>query len=197
VCKFAPLNIGNGRILISVSRCLAVSKGWKNFLETYPALWQDLKVNRDISNIALRAWLKRSEKANYGLRSASMAFSDFNTKHLHQLKLIQRCPKLASLRLDIGPTDVTIHDIFPAGSYLKLRTLILFERSYLSLSNIKKLLARLPVLQHVEFHDVIIDRAGQEVIPWPEMPNLRFILIHGTIGPLSGHLNLVSYVYSH
>jgi len=175
---------------------LAVSKGWKHFLETYPALWQDLKANRDISMTALKAWLKRSEKENYGLRSANMVFSYFGTKQLNQLKLIQRCPKLASLQLGIGPVGDTIHAIFPVGSNLNLKTLIFCKLSHINISNAKEILARLPALQHVEFHDVVISRSFQEAILWPEMPNLQFILLRAdTPRPRSGYLNVVSYMY--
>lgn len=167
----------------------------------YSALWQDLEVY-DMSIVALKAWLKRSEKANYGLRSASITAPYFNTKHLNQLKLIQRCPKLASLRLDsmAVPIGDKIYDIFPVGSYVRLRTLVLDGMSHLNLSTVKKLLARLPVLEHVEFHDVVTERTGQEGILWPEMPSLRFILLCGGSKAISstsrGSLNMVSPLYS-
>ncbi|KFY77814.1 hypothetical protein V499_02877 [Pseudogymnoascus sp. VKM F-103] len=50
--------------------CLSVSKGWKKSMESYPPLWQDLKIfNNKMSETALTAWLKRAEHSGYNLRT--------------------------------------------------------------------------------------------------------------------------------
>lgn len=171
-------------------RCLAVSKGWKRFLESSPGLWQELEVNRGMSTTAVKACLRRSEKANYGLKSATL--NVFSSRHF---KLIQRCPKLESLINNSAENELVIKEI---GQLKSLKRLALRGKAPVSNLSLMQLLARHPGLQHVEVHGLYMKFALFD--SWPMMPQLRSI---GLYRDMAGDKSvrppfhfIVSYIYS-
>lgn len=169
-------------------------------MESYPGLWQDLKI-KNFSSAALTAWFKRSESQGYGLRRATMVAYDFNQQRRNQLQLIQRCAKLEYLELQVGPEGESI-EVALGGAARNLKTLILSAESILPLTAVKQIMVHYPQLQHVEFHSVTKPRiTSQPAEPWPEMPNLQSITLHAsgslqrpTQYPTLGDLDLVSFL---
>ncbi|OBU00756.1 hypothetical protein VE01_01171 [Pseudogymnoascus verrucosus] len=158
--------------------CLSVSKGWKKSMESYPPLWQDLKIfNNKMSETALTAWLKRAEHSGYNLRSAIITSHDYRDKCRNYIKRIQCRNKLERLQLNIVSQAANIPAMLPVPSHY-LKTLVLSSGSWVDISDVKRIMAHYTHLEHVEFHAVY---ERDSPCSWPEMPNLQFIVLQSSV----------------
>ncbi|KFX87729.1 hypothetical protein O988_09312 [Pseudogymnoascus sp. VKM F-3808] len=160
--------------LKACGRCLSVSKGWKKFVESYPPLWQNLKIsNNNLSEAALTAWLKRAEHSGYYLRSAAISSNTFNLKCANNIKRIKRRPKLERLEFNISSGSTYFPELLPDPSQY-LKTLIVSSGSCVDMPVVKQIMTDYINLEHVEFHAVAQrDTPGS----WPKMPNLQIIVL--------------------
>ncbi|ELR07439.1 hypothetical protein VC83_03125 [Pseudogymnoascus destructans] len=158
--------------------CLSVSKGWRKSMESYPPLWQDLKIfNNKMSEAALTVWLKRAEHSGYSLRSAVISSHDYGDKCRNYIKRVQRRNKLERLELRIASLGANIPAMLPVPSqYLKM--LLVSSGSWVDISDVKRIMAHYTHLEHVEFHAVY---ERDSPCSWPEMPNLQFIALRSSI----------------
>ncbi|KFY37373.1 hypothetical protein V494_04775 [Pseudogymnoascus sp. VKM F-4513 (FW-928)] len=162
--------------------CLSVSKGWKTSMESYPPLWQDLRIfNNKMSETALTAWLKRAEHSGYILRSATICSNDYGDRCRNYIKRVQRRNKLERLELRISSKLAGIPEMLPVPSQY-LKTLVVSSGSWVHISAIKRIMAHYTHLEHVEFHAVII---RQTPSAWPEMPHLQFVVLQALPDPLA------------
>ncbi|OBT64352.1 hypothetical protein VE03_05814 [Pseudogymnoascus sp. 23342-1-I1] len=172
--------------------CLSVSKGWKKSMESYPPLWQDLKIfNNKMPEAALTAWLKRAEHSGHNLRSATITSQDYEDKCRNYIKRVQRRDKLERLELHIASLFSSIPAMLPVPSQY-LKTLVVSTGSRVDISDIKRIMAHYTGLERVEFHAVT---ERDSACSWPEMPNLQFIGLqfspaHGFVRLGSGELGL-------
>ncbi|OBT79596.1 hypothetical protein VF21_01241 [Pseudogymnoascus sp. 05NY08] len=159
-------------------RCLSVSKGWKKSMESYPPLWQDLKIfNNKMPEAALTAWLKRAEHSGYNLRSATIISHDYGDKCRNYIKRVQRRNKLERLQLNIVSQAANIPAMLPVPSQY-LKTLVVSSGSWVDISDVKRIMAHYTHLEHVEF-DAVTERDSP--CSWPEMPNLQSIALQYSV----------------
>lgn len=146
-------------------------------MESYPPLWQDLKISNKMSETALTAWLKRAENSGYNLRSATIISHDYNEKCRNHIKRVQRRNKLERLELHIASEAASIPAMLPVPSQY-LKTLVVMSGSWVDISAVKRIMAHYTHLEHVEFH-ALTERDGTS--SWPEMPNLQSIVLQPSL----------------
>ncbi|KAL8725163.1 MAG: hypothetical protein Q9181_006523 [Wetmoreana brouardii] len=152
-----------------------VSKRWREFLQSIPSLWTRLdfsNARRSVPQSAVQQYIRHSQRrVTDVLINHRLCHWDSALHHI-----VKECPRLVYLQLDnLDTTDAFMKTVSLPKN---LQSLVLSERSNISLACVSRILDQCPNLIRAEFHRMDIRNIPHSVL-WPgDISHLRVLTLH-------------------